>query len=76
MDLKNEKPAYEDVIDLRKAKAPETKKPDLNVNTITVDTSDKELSYDEPTGDIGEEMQPLRGSGKAMQKKINQWKVR
>lgn len=74
MDLRKEKPAYEDIIDIRSEKA-RAKKPDVSVRSAIVDTSDKELSG-EPTGDIGQEMQPLRGSGRAMQKKINSWKVR
>ena len=77
----------DDVIDVRPKKGSAASKGVTEPEYPTTDSSDKgdpagprqrapkEL-IDEPTGDIGSEMQPaMRGYGK-VQKKVNQWKVR
>ncbi len=85
MDMSKVPPAYEDVIDLRDQK--KSQRDDrlvrrLRGENIPIDPAvdvyieDKRLEGD-PKGDIGVEMQPvMKGYGKAMQSRVNQWRVR
>lgn len=88
MNLKDMPPDYDQIEDLRletvlkgmRGKAPRPRpKPDVSEAAPKGDFNppeEKELS-EEPKGDIGSEMQPaMRGYGRAMEKKVNHWKVR